>query len=160
MRTYHLWSTVCWRDARTLTTPLPKGPLSRRMALAIKFDMITNALSELNQRQYRFCTEYVFDQHFSNAARCYFLTLLFVLIGSLNGTAFADKAVDADGRGSAVSHRIVRPLPPLRKRAMGKGAAYFVSKKGSDTNSGSLESPWATISHAMSELKASLRNPN
>ena len=49
----------------------------------------------------------------------------------------------------------VHPFPPLAHRAMAAGPGYFVdSRRGDDSNSGAEQTPWGTVNHALSQLKA------
>ncbi len=51
------------------------------------------------------------------------------------------------------SHQPLRQSPPLPKRAMGKGPAYFVdAENGRDSNSGSQDQPWKTVNHSLRQL--------
>lgn len=52
------------------------------------------------------------------------------------------------------SHPPLRPLPPVSKRPLGAGPAYFVDAvKGDDKNSGAEAAPWKTIGHALPRLR-------
>ncbi|MBM4072519.1 MAG: hypothetical protein FJ271_26855 [Planctomycetes bacterium] len=54
-----------------------------------------------------------------------------------------------------VSHAALRPDPLPAQRARSAGQAFFVDgRNGSDQNPGSEKSPWKTIRHAFSHLKA------
>jgi len=76
---------------------------------------------------------------------------------------YQEQAVAADtpkpltgGAPSEVnSHPTVRELPPLTDRPLDEGPAYFVDQRsGSDDGPGAKERPWATINHALKQLKA------
>ncbi len=53
------------------------------------------------------------------------------------------------------SHPPIRPMPPVSKRPMEKGAGYFVDVvSGDDDNAGSKTQPWKTINYALKQIKA------
>ncbi len=53
------------------------------------------------------------------------------------------------------SHSLMRPLPTASKRARPKGPTFFVdAAKGKDSNSGSKNTPWQSIGHALAKLNA------
>ncbi|MBI4024255.1 MAG: hypothetical protein HY360_04690 [Verrucomicrobia bacterium] len=59
----------------------------------------------------------------------------------------------ADGKFS--SHPPLRTAPPSAPRPMGKGTSSFVDPaRGNDANQGTEPSPWKTIRHALTRLKA------
>lgn len=52
-----------------------------------------------------------------------------------------------------LSHPPIRPLPPLTKRPLATGPAYYVDPtRGQDANDGSEKAPWKTINHALNQL--------
>lgn len=54
-----------------------------------------------------------------------------------------------------LSHPPLRELPRPSDRPMAEGPAYFVdAAKGDDQGSGAKESPWRTISHALTQIQA------
>lgn len=64
---------------------------------------------------------------------------------------FARIASAADG---FLSHPPQRPLPPLTKRPLATGKAFFVDvKKGNDTAVGAEATPWRTVNHALKRLQ-------
>lgn len=81
-----------------------------------------------------------------------------ILLGLFASGCFCYQAVAAPDTGPSDiirSHRIMRSLPRLTKRPMAEGSAYFVSSKmGHDDHPGSIKKPWATINHAMTQLKS------
>lgn len=57
--------------------------------------------------------------------------------------------------GQIQSHPPLRPLPESAERPMGTGPAFFVdSRKGSDENDGSKDSPWKSIGFALQQVRA------
>ena len=70
----------------------------------------------------------------------------------LFAVTFAPMWIQAD---EPRSHPSLRPLPQPSKRALSQGPAFHIDPhKGSDTNDGSANSAWKTITHAMTQVTA------
>lgn len=81
--------------------------------------------------------------------RCIICSLLLVLLCLLRADG-----VMAQARGKTLSHPPLRKVPQV-KRPLAKGPAYYVdAQRGDNKNDGSAKSPWRTVQHAVSHLKA------
>lgn len=86
---------------------------------------------------------------------------MYLLIGLgclclMHSSMLAQDARDSKAKSNAryQSHPPMRPLPTPAKRPMVAGAKLFVdAARGNDTASGTEQSPWKTLRHALRQLK-------